>query len=99
MSGKRLSCVLLADRHHRPTEGVRGLLETAFGTVVMVVDDACVSKSLTSTTITQDVHAFFCDQKHAWSPWRVGREERSSTTKYLDPETMIDRANNPVMRN
>ena len=33
------SCVLLADRHHGLTEGVRGLLETAFGTVVMVADE------------------------------------------------------------
>ena len=40
MSGKPLSCVLLADRHHGLTEGVRGLLETAFGTVVMVADEA-----------------------------------------------------------
>jgi two-component system secretion response regulator SsrB len=34
-----LSCVLLADRHHGLTEGVRGLLETAFGSVVMVADE------------------------------------------------------------
>jgi two-component system secretion response regulator SsrB len=40
MSEKPLSCVLLADRHHGLTEGVRGLLETAFRTVVMVADDA-----------------------------------------------------------
>jgi two-component system secretion response regulator SsrB len=40
MSEKLLSCVLLADRHHGLTEGVRGLLETAFGTVVMVADEA-----------------------------------------------------------
>jgi two-component system secretion response regulator SsrB len=32
--------VLLADRHHGLTEGVRGLLATAFGTVVMVADEA-----------------------------------------------------------
>lgn len=32
-------CVLLADRHHELTEGVRGLLETAFATVVMVADE------------------------------------------------------------
>jgi two-component system secretion response regulator SsrB len=31
---------LLADRHHNLTEGVRGLLETAFRTVVMVADEA-----------------------------------------------------------
>jgi DNA-binding NarL/FixJ family response regulator len=40
MPEKLLSCVLLADRHHGLTEGVRGLLETAFGTVVMVADEA-----------------------------------------------------------
>ena len=39
MSEKPLSCVLLADRHHGLTEGVRGLLETAFGSVVMVADE------------------------------------------------------------
>lgn len=37
---KSLSCVLLADRHHGLTEGVRGLLATAFGSVVMVADEA-----------------------------------------------------------
>jgi DNA-binding NarL/FixJ family response regulator len=40
MLDRHLSCVLLADRHHGLTEGVRGLLETAFGTVVMVADEA-----------------------------------------------------------
>ena len=40
MPKKLQSCVLLADRHHGLTEGVRGLLETAFGTVVMVADEA-----------------------------------------------------------
>ena len=40
MCDEPLSCVLLADRHHGLTEGVRGLLETAFGTVVMVADEA-----------------------------------------------------------
>jgi DNA-binding NarL/FixJ family response regulator len=40
MSGQPLGCVLLADRHHDLAEGVRGLLETAFGTVVMVADEA-----------------------------------------------------------
>ena len=40
MLEKALSCVLLADRHHGLTEGVRGLLEAAFGTVVMVADEA-----------------------------------------------------------
>jgi len=40
MSENPLSCVLLADRHHGLTESVRGLLETAFGSVVMVADEA-----------------------------------------------------------
>ena len=33
------SCVLLADRHHGLSEGVRGLLETAFDSVFMVGDE------------------------------------------------------------
>ena len=40
MPEPRPSCVLLADRHLGLTEGVRGLLETTFGTVVMVADQA-----------------------------------------------------------
>lgn len=39
MPEKGLSCVLLADRHHALAEGVRGLLETAFGSVVMVAEE------------------------------------------------------------
>jgi len=33
------SCVLLADRHHGLSEGVRGLLETSFESVFMVGDE------------------------------------------------------------
>ncbi len=33
-----VKCVLLADRHHGLTEGIRGLLETAFDAVMMVAD-------------------------------------------------------------
>jgi DNA-binding NarL/FixJ family response regulator len=40
MSEESRGCVLLADRHHGFSEGVRGLLETAFETVVMVADEA-----------------------------------------------------------
>jgi DNA-binding NarL/FixJ family response regulator len=40
MNDAATSCVLLADRHHSLTEGVRGLLETAFSTVFMVADEA-----------------------------------------------------------
>lgn len=39
MSERDLSCVLLADRHQELTQGVRGLLESAFSTVVMVADE------------------------------------------------------------
>jgi len=40
MPYEHLGCVLLADGHQRLSEGVRGLLETAFGTVIMVADEA-----------------------------------------------------------
>jgi len=39
MSPKPLSCVLLADRHHGLTEGLRGLLKSEFQTVIMVSDE------------------------------------------------------------
>jgi len=38
MSIEAVNCVLLADRHHGLSEGLRGLLETTFDTVVMVAD-------------------------------------------------------------
>ena len=38
-------CVLLADRHHGLTEGIRGLLGTLFRTVVMVADEASLQES------------------------------------------------------
>ena len=41
---KFLSCVLLADRHGGLTEGIRGLLKTEFGTVVMVADETSLLK-------------------------------------------------------
>jgi two-component system secretion response regulator SsrB len=37
---RSLSCVLLADRHHGLAEGMRGLLATSFGSVLMVADEA-----------------------------------------------------------
>jgi DNA-binding NarL/FixJ family response regulator len=42
---KTFDCVLLADRHHGLTEGVRGLLETLFKTVVMVADESSLQES------------------------------------------------------
>ena len=38
MPEKAIRCVLLADRHHVLNEGVRGLIETTFGSVIMVAD-------------------------------------------------------------
>jgi len=45
MAEHKASCVLLADRHHGVTEGVRGLLETLFDTVVMVADGPSLLES------------------------------------------------------
>ena len=45
MSAENIKCVLLADRHHGLTEGVRGLLETMFEAVVMVADENSLFES------------------------------------------------------
>ena len=45
MSPEVANCVLLADRHHGLTEGVCGLLRTAFDAVVMVADEASLLES------------------------------------------------------
>jgi len=45
MSAENVKCVLLADRHHGLTEGVRGLLETVFEAVVMVADENSLLES------------------------------------------------------
>jgi two-component system secretion response regulator SsrB len=45
MADPIVNCVLLADRHHGLTEGVRGLLETAFDAVVMVADETSLFES------------------------------------------------------
>lgn len=42
---KTFDCVLLADRHNGLMEGVRGLLETMFKTVVMVADEVSLQES------------------------------------------------------
>jgi len=47
MSVSGLSCVLLADRHHTLAEGIRGLLETAFSTVVMVAEETSLLEGAT----------------------------------------------------
>ena len=45
MTHRTPDCVLLADRHHGLTEGVRGLLSTLFKTVVMVADESSLQES------------------------------------------------------
>jgi DNA-binding NarL/FixJ family response regulator len=40
MADQKSSCVLLADRHHGLSDGIRGLLETSFEKVFMVTDEA-----------------------------------------------------------
>jgi len=58
MNDATASCVLLADRHHSLTEGVRGLLETAFSTVFMVADEGSLiegAQHLRPTVIVADL--------------------------------------------
>ena len=58
MTEKTFDCVLLADRHHGLTEGVRGLLETMFKTVVMVADEVSLQESagrLQPETVVVDI--------------------------------------------
>lgn len=40
-----IKCVLLADRHHGLSEGIRGLLESEFEAVVMVADETSLIES------------------------------------------------------
>ena len=47
-----MDCVLLAGRHHGLSEGVRGLLETAFNAVVMVADEVSLFESATRMQAT-----------------------------------------------
>jgi DNA-binding NarL/FixJ family response regulator len=45
MSTEAIKCVLLADRHHGLSEGIRGLLESEFEAVVMVADETSLIES------------------------------------------------------
>jgi DNA-binding NarL/FixJ family response regulator len=45
MKSDAVRCVLLADRHHGLTEGIRSLLVTSFEAVVMVADEASFLES------------------------------------------------------
>ena len=45
MNAETSKCVLLADRHYGVIEGIHGLLETTFATVVMVTDENSLMES------------------------------------------------------
>jgi DNA-binding NarL/FixJ family response regulator len=47
MTAENIKCVLLADRHHGLTEGIRSLLGTMFEAVVMVSDEPSLQESAT----------------------------------------------------
>jgi len=58
MKSDAVKCVLLADRHHGLTEGIRGLLETSFDAVVMVADETSFLESaerLRPTVVVADL--------------------------------------------
>ena len=70
MSQPVVNCVLLADRHHGLTEGVRGLLETEFDAVVMVADEASLFESaarVRPTVAVVDLSVVRGEQFH-WLP-------------------------------
>ena len=46
MSAEKIGCVILADSHQYLLEGIRGLLETMFETVVMVADKKSLFKAI-----------------------------------------------------
>lgn len=55
---KTLDCVLLADRHHGLSEGVRGLLEAIAEVIVMVADEKSLlegAKRLSATLAVVDL--------------------------------------------
>jgi DNA-binding NarL/FixJ family response regulator len=45
MNENSIKCVVLADRHHELSEGIRGLLESEFEAVVMVADETSLIES------------------------------------------------------
>ena len=45
MGDERIGCVLLADRHHALSEGVRNLLKSTFKVVIMVADEVSLFES------------------------------------------------------
>ena len=82
MPNEHLSCVLLADSHHRLSEGVRGLLESAFGTVMMVADEASLlegAKRLQPDMAVVDLSL----ARHGDLDWLRAVRERSPEIKVI----------------
>src|SRR6516165_7430363 len=52
MLAKEIRCALLADRHLSLMEGVRGLLETEFGAVVVVGDEVSLFETARQLQVT-----------------------------------------------
>jgi len=46
VANQKHRCVILADRHQNMLEGIRGLLETVFDSVVMVADRKSLSRAI-----------------------------------------------------
>ena len=82
MPNEHLSCVLLADGHQRLSEGVRGLLESAFGTVMMVADEASLlegAKRLQPDMAVVDLSL----ARHGDLDWLRAVRERSPEIKVI----------------
>jgi len=82
MPEKHLSCVLLADRHHGLAEGVRGLLETAFGSVVMVAEETSLLEG--AVRLQPDVAVVDLSLSHCRSlDWLRALKERCPGLKVI----------------
>lgn len=82
MTGRTPHCVLLADRHHRLNEGVRGLLETAFSKVFIVADQDSLmegAERLAPALVVADVALAHGDVRHLLRSLR----ERAPAAKVL----------------
>jgi DNA-binding NarL/FixJ family response regulator len=66
MNQPSVNCVLLADRHHDLTEGVRGLLETEFDTVVMVADENSLFETAVRLMPTVAIVDLSLARKESW---------------------------------
>jgi DNA-binding NarL/FixJ family response regulator len=82
MSARTPNGVLLADRHHRLNEGVRGLLETVFARVFVVADHASLmdgASRLSPALVVVDVSMAQGDIRHLLHSIR----ERAPAAKVL----------------